>query len=284
MQLSLDLSKAFDRLPRPRLEEALRRLQVPESLTQLILYINYEMLLVFSKDEYVAELNTNSGIGQGCGLAPLLWTAFTLLAMERLETFLATDQLTVFADDYHISWDIESELQFHNCCVQVGRIVDELTALGMQISVDTTVVLLHLGGHAVKKAMHRRVLRNKTDTWLETSTRAGPIRIPVRKEHKYFGAVIGYGRFEGAAVAYRVQQAWHTFNRIHRILTSKALTTLTRVRLWKACVGSLYSLPSVALDAQSASQLRTQAVKQLRWSDGWPKARFMSHMNLTNSC
>ena len=266
VQLSLDLSKAFDRLPRSRLEEALRRLQVPDNLTQLILYIHYEMLLVFHKDEYVAELHTNSGIRQGCGLAPLLWTAFTLLAMERLETFLTPDQLTVFADDYHVSWDIDSELHFHNCCVQIGRILDDLTELGMQISVDKTVVLIHLGGSAAKKAMHSSIIRSKVETFLEAKTKAGPVRIPVRKEHKYLGAIITYGRFERSTVAYRLQQAWQTFHRLHRLLTSKALPTSTRVRLWRACVGSvlLYSLPSVGLDAQSAHKLRTQVIKQLR--------------------
>ena len=266
VQLSLDLSKAFDRLPRSRLEEALRRLQVPDNLTQLILYIHYEMLLVFHKDDYVAELHTNSGIRQGCGLAPLMWTAFTLLAMERLEAFLTPDQLTVFADDYHISWEIDSELQFHNCCVQIGRTLDELTTLGMQVSVEKTVVLLHLGGSAAKKAMQGRVFRGRKDTFLEARTKTGPVRIPVRKEHKYLGAIITYGRFERSTVDYRLQQAWQTFHRLHRLLTSKALPTSTRVRLWQACVGSvlLYSLPSIGLDAQTAHKLRTQVTKQLR--------------------
>ena len=283
VQLSLDLSKAFDRLPRSRLAEALRRLQVPDNLTQLILYIHYEMLLVFHKEEYEAELHTNSGIRQGCGLAPLLWTAFTLLAMERLETFLTPDQPTVFADDYHVSWDIDSELHFHNCCVQIGRILDDLTELGMQISVDKTVVLIHLGGSAAKKAMHSRINRNKAETFLEVKTKAGPVRIPVRKEHKYLGAIITYGRFERSTVTYRLQQAWQTFHRLHRLLTSKALPTSTRVRLWRACVGSvlLYSLPSVGLDAQSAHNSEHRSSSS---SDELLRAQPMLRMSQTSSC
>ena len=72
VQLSLDLSKAFDRLPRSKLEEALQRINVHPDLIQLILY----------KDDYTSEIHTNSGIRQGCGLAPLLWTAYTLLTLE----------------------------------------------------------------------------------------------------------------------------------------------------------------------------------------------------------
>eukprot|EP00439_Symbiodinium_sp_Y106_P035989 s1005_g4.t1 len=149
VQLSLDLSKAFDRLPRSKLEEALRRINVHPDQIQLILYIHYEMLLVFCKNEYTSEIHTNSGIRQGCGLAPLLWTAYTLLTLEKLEAFLSRDQLTAFADDYHVSWEIESLLQFNNCCVQIGRIIDVLTDLGMQISTDKTAILLLLGGGGV---------------------------------------------------------------------------------------------------------------------------------------
>ena len=210
VQLSLDLSKAFDRLPRSKLEEALRRINVHPDLIQLILYIHYEMLLVFCKNEYTSEIHTNSGIRQGCGLAPLLWTAYTLLTLEKLEAFLSRDQLTAFADDYHVSWEIESLLQFNNCCVQIGRIIDVLTDLGMQISTDKTAILLLLGGSSARHALQNRVLRVKADRWLQIPTKTGTIKLPIRKEHKYLGTIVGYGRFERSAVSYRVQQAWHT--------------------------------------------------------------------------
>ena len=239
VQLSLDLSKAFDRLPRSKLEEALRRINVHPDQIQLILYIHYEMLLVFCKNEYTSEIHTNSGIRQGCGLAPLLWTAYTLLTLEKLEAFLSRDQLTAFADDYHVSWEIESLLQFNNCCVQIGRIIDVLTDLGMQISTDKTAILLLLGGSSARHALQNRVLPVKADRWLQIPTKTGTIKLPIRKEHKYLGTITGYGRFERSAVSYRVQQAWHTFNRLHRILTSKALPLSTRVRLWRSCVGSV---------------------------------------------
>ena len=136
----------------------------------------------------------------------------------------------------------------------------------MQISTDKTVVLLLLGGRSVKQALQGRVLRVKTDRWLQIPTIAGAIKLPIRKEHTYLGTIIGYGKFERSAVSYRVQQARHTFNRLHGILISKALPLSTRVRLWLSCVGSvlLYSLPATMLDTNSASMLRTQVVKQLR--------------------
>eukprot|EP00439_Symbiodinium_sp_Y106_P027168 s4196_g3.t1 len=66
------------------------------------------MVLVFTSGELQTELLTGSGIRQGCGLAPLLWAAFSLTVLEQLQTYLAKDQITSYADDMHASQSTET--------------------------------------------------------------------------------------------------------------------------------------------------------------------------------
>ena len=108
MQTSLDLSKAFDRLPWDRPEQSLRHVQAPEDLISLVLYLHDEMMLVFVKDDYTSEIRPGAGIRQGCGLAPLLWASLTILVFTKLEQYLLPEQITMYADDYHIAWEVQS--------------------------------------------------------------------------------------------------------------------------------------------------------------------------------
>ena len=118
--MSVDLSKAFDRLPRDRLEQSLRHVQAPEDLISLVLYLHDEMMLVFVKDDYTSEIRPGAGIRQGCGLAPLLWASLTILVFTKLEQYLLPEQITMYADDYHIAWEVQSSLQFKNACSQAA--------------------------------------------------------------------------------------------------------------------------------------------------------------------
>ena len=96
MQLSLDLAKAFDKMPRHSLLTALERISLPEDLISLILYIHDNAIMSFSKGDETASVRTGSGIRQGCGLAPLLWAAFTLLLFDRFTQYLPISQITGF--------------------------------------------------------------------------------------------------------------------------------------------------------------------------------------------
>ena len=146
MQLSLDLAKAFDKMPRHYLLQSLERISLPEDLISLILYIHDNALMCFSKGEASVTMETGSGIRQGCGLAPLLWVAFTVLLFDKFAEYLSIDQITGFADDLHMHWALNDPLHFRNACAQVGFILTDLAEMRMQVSTDKTVILLALTG------------------------------------------------------------------------------------------------------------------------------------------
>ena len=250
MQLSLDLRQAFDRLPRAQLEASLQRISVPPNLISLIMYLHFEMLLVFTKDEYMEEIRTSTGIRQGCGLAPRLWASFTLLTFEKLQQHVSKNQLTFYADDYHVSWNIFSGLQLRNACIQASKIIDELQDSGMQIAIEKTVIIIALGGTQTTQATKDPIQVSKKGRTIRIPTKAGVLQVPVKREHVYLGVKIGYSNWERSPVAYRIKQSWQ---RLHRTLISKALPERSRIRLWVACIRSVlfYGLSTILLDGQS---------------------------------
>ena len=71
LQLSLDLSKAFDKMPRQQIQVGLEVTGAPSELVQFFLFVHHDIVLVFSKEDYTAELRASTGIHQGLQLRML---------------------------------------------------------------------------------------------------------------------------------------------------------------------------------------------------------------------
>ena len=112
LQLSLDLKKAFDRLPRCKLLLALHRVQAPPDLVSLVMYIHDSAELVVERHGNQSFVRLGRGIRQGCGLSPILWLAFTVLVHDILGEYLLAENLTGFADDYHCCWEGPIRIRF----------------------------------------------------------------------------------------------------------------------------------------------------------------------------
>ena len=72
LTLSLDLSRAFDCLPRSVLRDALIFAGVAPELMDLILHIHRQSSLLIQHKEHDIPVALHSGVRQGCGLAPCL--------------------------------------------------------------------------------------------------------------------------------------------------------------------------------------------------------------------
>ena len=272
MQLSLDLAKAFDKMPRHSLLTALERISLPEDLISLILYIHDNAIMCFSKGNDTAFVRTGSGVRQGCGLAPLLWVAYTLLLFDKFTQYLPISQITGFADDLHMHWTLEEPRHFRNACAQVGFIITDLADMGMQVSTDKTVILLALAGPSYDKVTAPFVQKRKKERFLKVMTGHGPAQLPIKNSHSYLGIKISYQHFERLTMQYRLQQSWQAFHRLSGFLCSKQLSLQQRLRLWRTCVQSIarYGLDAVGLDEVSASKYRVHTARQLRRIAGSP--------------
>ncbi|CAE7667535.1 unnamed protein product, partial [Symbiodinium necroappetens] len=132
MQLSLDLAKAYDRLPRTTLVAALRRVHADPDLIALILTIHDNACLVIERFQERARVGMGRGIRQGCGLSPLLWICFTILVHDQLSTYLPAGSITSYADDFHVQWSFSHSREFKAACHTLPRIIADLDTLGRE--------------------------------------------------------------------------------------------------------------------------------------------------------
>ena len=265
LQLSLDLTKAYDYLPRHLLLAALQRIGAPGDLQRLIMFIHDNALLVLTKHTHQTSVRMGRGVRQGCGLSPQLWLAFTVLFFDKA-TYLPANSVTGFADDFHVQWTIKSARDFHTACGHIPRILSDLNSLGMQVSMDKTVTLLALTGPDAPKLLKTYTAHTPQGRILKIDHPTHPTCLPIKKQHTYLAVVISYKLFERSTLKHRQQLAWQAFHRLKKFLTSNHVTLKRRVLLWQTCVLTIlqYGLTSVGVDDTSATQLRGTVMRQLR--------------------
>ena len=134
----------------------------------------------------------------------------------------------------------------------------------MMVSYEKTVIIMSFGGTQAPHIIRHSIKQLKDGKALCIPTKKGPINLPIRKEHVYLGVKTGYGHYERSTILYRIQQAWQSFHRLHRVLI-RALPVRTRFQLWDACIHSVlfYGLSAITLDTRSAHAIRTQVTKEL---------------------
>ena len=266
LQVSLDLSKAFDRIPRARLHQALLRVGAPPDLASAIMYVHDSAGIVLERYGISETVPLVSGIRQGCGLSPLLWLAFTLLIYDDLLHICPQDAITCFADDFHMHWSLTTPRDFRNACLQIIRIFEVFEKHGMTIATDKTVVLLAMKGPEVPGLLQEFVQRRGRDRMLVLPRATGHTRIPIKTSHKYLGVHIGYGKFERTTLNARLRLSWIAFGRLHTFLKHPSLPIARRLSLWRTYIWAIlqYGLTAVGLDDWSAEKLRSQVAKQIR--------------------
>ena len=135
------------------------------------------------------------------------------------------------------------------------------------VSYEKTVIIMSFGGTQAPHIIKHSIKHLTDGKALCIPTKKGPINLPIRNEHVYLGVKTGYGHYERSTLLYRIQQAWQSFHRLHRVLISRALAlpVRTRFQLWDACIHSVlfYGLSAITLDLRSAHAIRTQVTKEL---------------------
>ena len=266
LTLSLDLSKAYDRLPRSCLLESLQLMDVPADLLSVIMHIHDTAYVVLRRHDLESQAPLGQGIRQGCGLSPLLWIGYTLLIFHRLQPLVPPQSLTGYADDFLVNWEVSSPRDFTNACNAIPKILNALQDLGMSISLDKTVILLAIKGRAAPQLLKTYVCHKRSERFLRLTQGTTTTLLPINSSHTYLGAKIGYGLFERETAQFRLSQAWVAFHRLHPLLKQQSVPLNRRLQLWLTCVWTItrYGLSSTGLDSHSALKLSQNVYRQLR--------------------
>ncbi|CAE7249889.1 unnamed protein product, partial [Symbiodinium sp. CCMP2456] len=160
-QLSLDITSAYDHVPRSALRLALQDAGIPDNLIQAILLIHEQARIKIKHADQETLISLHRGLRQGCGLAPILWALYSGWVLKQMNdpTQLAvTDTATVYADDQRFAWTIRKGSDLEKAYNAMKHVLRSLSAYGLTVSTDKTVILLELKGSAAPKSLARHRL------------------------------------------------------------------------------------------------------------------------------
>ena len=273
IQMSLDLSKAFDMLSHEVLVLAMSHAGVSVDLQNVIMaFYDQSVYIIKGRGSHTSHrIALRRGVRQGCILSPALWAMFTAYVMHVMDAHngvgWTSRHCTMYADDMHFAWQAMSVEQLDGILREIRVVFDVLRTLGMQVNPTKSSLLLGLRGPLADKWMKQRVTRDKTGV---RHLRYGPAlcdRIPIVPSFVYLGVVISYRNFEDLTLRHRLAIAAGHHARLRRILRAKkVLTPSERARLWTVLIQSaqLYALEAVGVTKEGMRLLHVQTTKHLR--------------------
>ena len=136
MVLSLDMSQAFDSVPRQHIQAALLDAGVAESDVQLIMQWLHGSTYHMKHGRISLSILTQRGVRQGCVLSPLLWSCFTCYVAKRLPEKLSKRDLQMYADDFIMYLVFRSRSEFHQALSSLPIFLAALRAFGLNINLS----------------------------------------------------------------------------------------------------------------------------------------------------
>jgi hypothetical protein len=277
----VDFTKAFDTVNRDLLFKILGKIGCPQKFVRMIelLYTNVKARLIID-GELSNLFDYNSGVKQGCKLAPtlygiyaaiLLWLAYKdikhehsilirfrvdgkLFDLKRLKAktkvLLEYIREAQYADDIAIFCDTASGLQ-----TLLTAYNNTAKRLGLRINAKKTEILC---------------IGEETDFFIDE------VKLVNVNRFKYLGSFVSKdGTLKEELVA-RIQATSCAYGRLkHRVFDNRDLTTKTKVKVYSQCLLPilLYGSEAWTLYSHQVKQLRNaqqrhlRAIMKIKWDD-----------------
>ena len=150
LQLSLDLSAAFDTLEWCHIADALRDADIPMELQAHIMEWHRNIKYHLEIQGQHIEIAASRGIKQGCLVAPLVWSLVTggflyLLALETDPLWVAQD-VTAYADDFHAGSRVTNIRGLESLLFRLGSLLDILAQAGLNVNALKSAILYRFKG------------------------------------------------------------------------------------------------------------------------------------------
>ena len=298
-QLSIDLSKAFDLLPRSVLQEILSTTDLTADEQALIMQWHQQgRYRIRSRgSEEAQHIDLQCGVRQGDVLSPYLWGLFTAYLAKALDaengSGWTASNGTLYADDMHYKWEFSKVEHMQKMRQDVQNIFAVLRRLGMQANPEKSAFLISVRGTQAKKWVRRFVRKDKQQVRHFHFGGGIDDRVPVAESFTYLGAVLSYNNFELETMKHRLGVAAGHHDRLRKILHAKrVLSVKVRYRLWQVMVqtAQLYALEAVGVTPEGAKMLHVQTLRHLRGIfgsarhvDGLSDHAFLSKYDLPDS-
>ena len=268
--VSLDLSRAFDQLPRWASQASLEHAQVDAPVIQAIIAVDERCSYTIRHGKHTDSVPMRKGVRQGCTLSPSLYAIFTIWVYDRLSSITSAEWasacVTLFADDSHLSWLVRSIEDLEFVCTCTRRTTELFQSVGMQINVSKSRIVLRVRGSRAKRWLHLHEQRTAQGPVVSVGTPQRPIHLPRARTMVYLGIVASYQNFELQTCRHRLAIAMQTKHRLIKVLHSADLSHKHRLRLYVACVRStmLYGQHAVGVTTSVMHRLDAADSRALR--------------------
>ena len=272
VQLSLDLSSAFDVLEWVYVAEALDDACVPSKLKDHLLEWYRNVQYDFTIQDHTETVAASRGLKQGCLVAPLIWSLVTGRLLYRLA--LVTDvqwvsqQVTAYADDFHAAATAHNHRDLQTAERFFGQFLELLVQSGMIINASKSAILYRFKGGFAKRWLRQHIVQSPDGPLFRIRTDSGRLfEFPVVDSHTYLGTKISYTDPQLQTLMYRMGLAKLEWGRLRKLVCSKhGLFKQDRLRIWFSSVPPtlLYGLAAAGLPQAGGRQLRNLYMRHLR--------------------
>ena len=208
IQLFLDLTRAFDALPRPVLCDALSRVKLTPQLQSILLAWHIGTSYHIDINNTSRCIPVSRGVRQGCSSAPFLWATTMVLLLDDLQQTIPLpwirEHVTIYADDIHIFCLFKDETELQDALRFFDAVIMDIDRLGLTLSAQKSRILLKSKGAGFSKWKKSSVdMSQKTHPCLKLC--CGNVRVPIKKQCLYLGTMLSYGDFQKQTVELRVK-------------------------------------------------------------------------------
>ena len=269
--LKLDMSTAFDLLPRQSLVTALEWAGCSSELVHLIITWHESCHYHVRHGTVTHPVPLLRGIRQGCCLAPLLWAVYSIYLSSEIAQVVGGEWIdssfTLFADDSHASWLLRNIADAHYMLRCVQAIFQAFSRHGMVVNPGKSELVYTCALPAVKRLLQQRRVQLQGTVFVDLGTIGSPLLIKLCSQLTYLGVIVSYTDFELATAKFRCSEAETVRQRLRKILhDAKHLSLRRRVHIYHACVRAsmTYGLLAVGITPASLRYLCVWHVKHLR--------------------
>ena len=270
IQMFVDLSRAFDSVPRHALFPDLHSFGISNDLANLLTALHTGTNYHFFHSGEFHTVSTGKGVRQGCKIAPLLWSCYMLKFMRLVADALGPQwvrqHLTLFADDLHIGILFHNQSELLQALSSFGIVLDILTDLGMTINVAKSAVQLKIAGTSYRKLVSRLIRRTVNGAFVQIPRQKDASWIRLEGKTPYLGVTVSYGPLEALTLQTRMSAGQSAFRRLRLWLTRRQISVKNRLRLWHTCIFPVftYGIFTVGLTYQGLHNLQQIMYRQLR--------------------
>ena len=266
LQVSVDLTQAFDQMPRWLLLKGMRAMGLEEDFVSVLMRWITQSEYEISHMGHTRRFDASRGVRQGCVASPILWIIFVHSICDELAGKVGYSRvcqiLTLFADDFHGQWTFYSLAELEEALDVLALLFSTLHKFGMTVNASKSKAIMAVAGTQASQIKKKIVRVIENCPHLKVNDKG--LLIPLVDSFVYLGVKASYKGFEDDTLHHRLAKGKANYWRLAKLLRGKhTLSSKTRMQLWRSCVWTSisYGLDCAGLTQQGISLLETSVPK-----------------------